>query len=71
MNGTLTISGDLTVLGKLAVKIDEWFPKAFATEVGVPEFAGWTVESMTVLLRRLQKKQFDLINFVSSANGYR
>lgn len=71
MNGTLTISGDLALLGKLALKIDDWFPNAFATAVNVPAFGQWDVETMTILLRRLAKKQLDLIDFVSSNDGYR
>ena len=71
MNATLTITGDLTLLGKLAVQIDEWFPTAFATSVEVPSFEGWDVETMTILLRRLQAKQRDLLQFVSENGGYR
>jgi len=70
MNGTLTIEGDLTLLGKLAVKIDEWFPGAFAAEVGTPAWGEWDVETMAVLLRRLGRKQLELIQFVSSGGGY-
>lgn len=71
MNATLIISGELTLLGKLAVKIDEWFPGAFATTVDVPSFEGWDVEAMTILLRRLQTKQLELLQFVSDGDGYR
>lgn len=71
MNATLTITGDLTLLGKLALKIDEWFPSAFASTVEVPSFDGWDVETMTILLRRLQTKQLELLNFVSENGGYR
>lgn len=71
MNGTISITGNLVQLGELAIKIDDWFPKTFTSEISVPEFEGWNVETMTVLLRRLQKRQLDLIDFVSSARGYR
>ena len=40
MNGMLTIEGDLTLLGKLAIKIDEWFPAAFAKELNAESWGG-------------------------------
>ena len=45
--------------------------RAFATSVEVPSFEGWDVETMTILLRRLQAKQRDLLEFVSENGGYR
>jgi hypothetical protein len=71
MEGTLTIRGDLTLLGRLALKIDEWFPGALATEVGVLEWGGWSVETMAMLVDRLHPVQRKLIGFVADADGQR
>jgi hypothetical protein len=71
MEASLTITGDLTLLGKLAVRIDEWFPTAFSTEIAVPAYGGWTVERMSSLVRRLNEKQIELLAFVSENDGYR
>jgi hypothetical protein len=71
MNGTLSIQGDLVLLGKLAVKIDEWFPSALATEVRPDEWGGWTIETMEVLLERLHPWQLLLVSYVAQSNGRR
>lgn len=71
MNATLTITGDLAALGRLAQQIDEWVPGAFSTAVETPAFEGWDVEKMTMLLRRLQPKQLDLLSFLTEGGGYR
>lgn len=70
MNGKLTIEGDLATLGRLALKINEWFPNELKTHVSVPSWGGWNVEAMTVLLRRLAPKQLQLLDFVSAGDGY-
>lgn len=71
MEGTLSIQGDLALLGKLAVKVDEWFPGALSTEVRPDEWGGWTIETMTVLVERLHPWQLLLVSYVARANGRR
>ena len=71
MDGTLSIQGDLVTLGKLAVKIEKWFPGALATEVRAAGWGGWTVDSMAALLERLHPWQLLLVSFVARAGGRR
>jgi hypothetical protein len=71
MNGTLTIEGDLTLLGKLAIQIDEWFPGAFAVEVEADAWGGWRIDTLASLLERLHPWQLLLVSYVSLAGGRR
>jgi hypothetical protein len=66
LNGTLTITGDITALARVA---------EFAASLDLPMssespgFGGWTVESATILIRRLAPKQFELIDRLVRADG--
>lgn len=71
MNGTLSINGELNLLGELAVKIDEWYAGRLETAVESDSWGGWSVERMTVLLARLHPWQLRLVNFVAAAGGQR
>lgn len=71
MNGTLSIQGDLSTLGKLATQIEEWFPGAVTTEVTADGWGGWTPDTMEVLLRRVHPWQLLLVSFVARGGGRR
>lgn len=71
MEGTLSVKGDLAVLGKLAAMIDEWFPGAVATEVRTAAWGGWTIKTVVALLERLHPWQLLLVSFVARAGGRR
>jgi len=71
MRGTLSISGELSDLARIAKRLESWLPKGVETEVRPHGWGGWTVDSMAQLLERVHPFQLLLLNYISEADGVR
>lgn len=70
MDGTLTISGPLSELSKIAADMEARYPSGVSAGVSIASYGGWNVETMTILLRRLAPRQTRLIAKIADGDGF-
>lgn len=70
MDGTLTITGPLSELSKIAADIEGRYPSGVSAGVSIATYGGWSVETLTLLLRRLAPRQARLIARIVAGEGF-